>query len=145
MFILVLSLKVKLNPCQWDQFCLSCSLEMGWKEQEREGGRHGSRGYLGQPRGSTSSHHTWQGTQLVVRRNSWRQCLQQPLKGQFLHGNIFTHVNKKPQSDKSHIIKIIVWTSWVVLEVKRICFWVKKFHLFLGGKKSIHMDFEHFS
>lgn len=80
---------------------------------------------------------TWQHfqPQLMVRRNSWRLCLQQPLKGQFLHGNLFTHVNKKPQSDKSHIIKITVLISWVVLQVKSICFWVTKFHLFLGEKK----------
>lgn len=82
--------------------------------------------------------------QLVVRRNSWRPCLQQPLKGQLLHGNIFTHVDKKPQSDKSHIIKITVLISWAVLQVKSICFWVKNCRLFLGVRKSIHVDFEHF-
>lgn len=103
MLILVLSLKVELNPCQWDQLCLSCSLEMGWRD--------GRRGDQGQPCGSTSSHHAWQGPQLVGRRNSWGLCLQQPLKDQFLHGNIFTHENKKPQSDKSHIIKITVLIS----------------------------------
>lgn len=57
------------------------------------------------------------------------------LKGQFLHGYVFTPINKKPQSDKSHIIKITVLISWVVLQVKSICFWAKKFHLFSGVEK----------
>lgn len=47
--------EVKLNPCQWDQLCLSCSLEMGWREQEKEGGREAWK------QGSTSSHSSWSG------------------------------------------------------------------------------------
>lgn len=106
----------------------------GWKE----GGPEAAMWQLFQP--PRKARATAHGQEKLTKA-----VLAAALKGQFLHGYIFTPVNKKPQSDKSHIIKITVLISWVVLQVKSICFWVKKFHLFLGvEEKSIHVDFEHF-